>query len=75
VSPGTAVQRGNEHLVLEYLACQSAGLQSERQSDWESHYEGVCQALNPSNEFEVDLVYLIAWQLWRFGRLVRHETA
>jgi hypothetical protein len=22
-----------------------------------------------------DLAYLIAWQLWRFGRLVRHETA
>jgi hypothetical protein len=31
--------------------------------------------LNPGNEFEADLVYLIAWQLWRFGRLIRHETA
>ena len=47
----------------------------ERQSDWESHYEGICRALNPGNEFEADLVYLIAWQLWRFGRLIRHETA
>ena len=47
----------------------------ERQSDWELHYEGVCRALNPGNEFEADLVYLIAWQLWRFGRLIRHETA
>jgi hypothetical protein len=50
-------------------------LDVERQSDWESHYEGVCRALNPGNEFEADLVYLIAWQLWRFGRLIRHETA
>ena len=47
----------------------------ERQSDWELHYEGVCRSLNPGNEFEADLVYLIAWQLWRFGRLIRHETA
>src|SRR6516162_913526 len=47
----------------------------ERQSDWEAHYEGVCRALNPGNEFEADLVFLIAWQLWRFGRLIRHETA
>jgi hypothetical protein len=31
--------------------------------------------LNPGNEFEADLVYLLAWQLWRFGRLIRHETA
>jgi hypothetical protein len=50
-------------------------LEVERQSDWESHYEGVCRALNPANEFEADLVYLIAWQLWHFGRLIRHETA
>jgi hypothetical protein len=47
----------------------------ERQSDWESHYEGVYRSLNPGNEFEADLVYVIAWQLWRFGRLIRHETA
>jgi len=47
----------------------------ERQSDWKLHYEGVSRALNPGNEFEADLVYLIAWQLWRFGRLIRHETA
>jgi hypothetical protein len=47
----------------------------ERQSDWELHYQGVCRALHPGNEFEADLVYLIAWQLWRFGRLIRHETA
>jgi hypothetical protein len=47
----------------------------ERQSDWELHYVGVCRALNPGNEFEADLVFLIAWQLWRFGRLIRHETA
>src|SRR5262245_54125851 len=47
----------------------------ERQLDWESHYEGVYRALNPGNEFEADLVFLIAWQLWRFGRLIRHETA
>jgi hypothetical protein len=47
----------------------------EHQSDWESHYEGVCRALSPGNEFEADLVYLIAWQLWRFGRLIRHDTA
>jgi hypothetical protein len=47
----------------------------ERQSDWELHYEGICRALNPGNEFEADLVFLIAWQLWRWGRLIRHETA
>jgi hypothetical protein len=47
----------------------------ERQSDWELHYESVSRALNPGNEFEADLVFLIAWQLWRFGRLIRHETA
>jgi hypothetical protein len=47
----------------------------ECQSDWELHYEGVGRALNPGNEFESDLVYLIAWQLWRIGRLIRHETA
>src|SRR5262245_34382228 len=39
------------------------------------HYEGICRALNPGNEFEADLVFLIAWQLWRFARLIRHETA
>jgi hypothetical protein len=47
----------------------------ECEEDWRMHYEGVCRALNPGNEFEADLVYLIAWQLWRFGRLIRHETA
>ena len=47
----------------------------EREEDWRMHYEGVCRALNPGNEFEADLVFLIAWQLWRFGRLIRHETA
>jgi hypothetical protein len=47
----------------------------ERQADWELHYEGICRALNPGNEFEADLVFLIAWQLWRVGRLIRHETA
>jgi hypothetical protein len=47
----------------------------ERQEDWQAHYEGICRSLNPGNEFEADLVYLIAWQLWRFGRLIRHETA
>ena len=47
----------------------------ECQSDWQTHYEGVCRALNPGNEFEADLVYLTAWQLWRFSRLIRHETA
>ena len=50
-------------------------LGAERQADWELHYEGICRALNPGNEFEADLVFLIAWQLWRFGRLIRHETA
>jgi hypothetical protein len=39
------------------------------------HYEGICRALNPGNEFEADPVFLIAWQLWRFARLIRHETA
>jgi hypothetical protein len=47
----------------------------EREEDWRMHYEGVSRALNPGNEFEADLVYLIAWQLWRFSRLIRHETA
>jgi hypothetical protein len=47
----------------------------EREEDWRTHYEDICRALNPGNEFEADLVYLIAWQLWRFGRLIRHETA
>jgi hypothetical protein len=47
----------------------------ESDVDWRKHYDGICRALNPGNEFEADLVYLIAWQLWRFGRLIRHETA
>ena len=47
----------------------------EREEDWRKHFEGVCKSLAPGNEFELDLAYLIAWQLWRFGRLVRHETA
>ena len=47
----------------------------EREQDWRKHFEGVCKSLAPGNEFELDLAYLIAWQLWRFGRLVRHETA
>jgi hypothetical protein len=47
----------------------------EREQDWRKHFEGVCKSLAPGNEFELDLAYLIAWQLWRFGRLIRHETA
>src|SRR5262249_2887314 len=47
----------------------------ECEEDWRMHYEGICRALNPGNEFEADLVFLIAWQLWRFARLIRHETA
>src|SRR5215469_1780254 len=47
----------------------------ECEQDWRIHYEGICRALNPGNEFEADLVFLIAWQLWRFARLIRHETA
>ena len=50
-------------------------LKVEREEDWQAHYEGIYRSLNPGNEFEADLVYLIAWQLWRFGRLIRHETA
>ena len=33
----------------------------ERKEDWRKHYAGVSRALNPGNEFEADLVYLIAW--------------
>ena len=47
----------------------------EREQDWRMHYEGICRALNPGNEFEADLVFLIAWQLWRFARLIRQKTA
>jgi hypothetical protein len=47
----------------------------EREQDWREHFEGVCKSLAPGNEFELDLAYLVAWQLWRFGRLIRHETA
>src|SRR6516225_1843030 len=47
----------------------------EREEDWREHFEGVCKSLAPGSEFELDLAYLIAWQLWRFGRLIRHETA
>jgi hypothetical protein len=47
----------------------------EREEDWRKHFEGICSSLAPGNEFELDLAYLIAWQLWRFGRLIRHETA
>jgi hypothetical protein len=47
----------------------------EREQDWREHFEGVCKSLAPGNEFELDLAYLLAWQLWRFGRLIRHETA
>jgi hypothetical protein len=50
-------------------------LDVEREEDWRKHFEGVCKSLAPGNEFELDLAYLIAWQLWRFGRLIRHETA
>jgi hypothetical protein len=32
----------------------------EREEDWRMHYEGMCRALNPGDEFEADLVYLIA---------------
>jgi hypothetical protein len=47
----------------------------EKDEDWKDHYKGAYQSLAPGNEFETDLVFLIAWQLWRFGRLIRHETA
>jgi hypothetical protein len=47
----------------------------EREENWREHFEGVCKSLAPGNEFELDLAYLISWQLWRFGRLIRHETA
>jgi hypothetical protein len=47
----------------------------EREEDWREHFEGVSNSLAPGNEFELDLAYLLAWQLWRFGRLSRHETA
>jgi hypothetical protein len=47
----------------------------EREEDWRKHFEGVCKALAPGNEFELDLAFLLAWQLWRFSRLIRHETA
>jgi hypothetical protein len=46
----------------------------EKEQDWLVHYAGVRESLDPGNEFEEDLAYLIAWQLWRFGRLIRHET-
>ena len=46
----------------------------EKEEDWLVHYAGVRESLGPGNEFEEDLAYLIAWQLWRFGRLIRHET-
>jgi hypothetical protein len=47
----------------------------EREEDWRKHFEGISSSLAPGSEFELDLAYLIAWQLWRFGRLIRHETA
>jgi hypothetical protein len=46
----------------------------ERQEDWEAHYEAKRKALAPGDDFEEDCVYLMAWQVWRFGRLIRHET-
>src|SRR5207244_10790486 len=46
----------------------------EKEQDWLDHYAGVRQSLKPGDEFEEDLCYLIAWQLWRMGRLIRHET-
>jgi hypothetical protein len=46
----------------------------ESEAKWLEHYKGVREALAPGDEFEEDLAYLIAWQLWRFGRLIRHET-
>src|SRR5262249_45737762 len=36
---------------------------------------GIYRSVNPGSEFEADLAYLLAWQLWRIGRLIRHETA
>jgi hypothetical protein len=50
-------------------------LKVESEQAWREHYEGVYRSVNPGSEFEADLAYLIAWQLWRFGRLIRHETA
>jgi hypothetical protein len=50
-------------------------LKVEREQAWREHYEGVYRSVNPGSEFEADLAYLLAWQLWRFGRLIRHETA
>jgi hypothetical protein len=47
----------------------------EREGDWQTHLQGIYQSLSPGSEYEANLVYLIAWALWRLGRLVRHETA
>jgi hypothetical protein len=46
----------------------------EKEREWVEHYQGVCESLAPGNQYEANLVYLIAWQFWRLGRLVRHET-
>ena len=50
-------------------------LKVESEQAWREHYEGIYRSVNPGSEFEADLAYLLAWQLWRIGRLIRHETA
>jgi hypothetical protein len=50
-------------------------LKVESEQAWREHYESVYRSVNPGSEFEADLAYLLAWQLWRIGRLIRHETA
>ena len=76
---GDVTPEGRRNLIKHKLSHGIRGISPvllgvENERDWLVHYAGVRESLDPGNEFEEDLAYLIAWQLWRFGRLIRHET-
>jgi len=47
----------------------------ERPEDWETHYASLRAALGPKGDFEELLVYRIALNFWRLGRVIRAENA
>jgi hypothetical protein len=47
----------------------------EQPEDWETHYASLRAALGPESDFEELLVYRIALNFWRLGRVIRAENA
>jgi hypothetical protein len=47
----------------------------EQPEDWETHYASLRAALDPEGDFEELLVYRIALNFWRLGRVIRAENA